>query len=1259
MPAPTWAQFAGILSSWLLPRSDVTVKAWYPTPAAMVAAGDAGYGDASFAPGDVVEAGGYRYVVAASGATDNHLINGALIKFYALPVNGELTPEQLCYTDAAANWGACAQIAWNAGYVLRLGAREYLTSTTAFIRSRTGVIGEGDRVSGVKAAAGFSGNIIDTSNFSARVSLGSVQNDDEVTNGALYGTVLRDFYIDGNRQNVPAGTATSGIGVRLYCRMLAVTNLRITYCAAHGMQTVLPSGTADPFDSLDHSRIGFVMGLWVMDCGREGWIFQGPADIPCDRVFIGNNGKAGSGLYDALSPTRSLVFPGETCDGLVLDNVGAEFANGHVWNHQHGRGIRIRTNLSGVRARFFNMISEGNWGQVDIGSGARVEFYGEIHGNDGGPRNERVFYDAVNVAGSPFAAGQTLTGMTSGAVGTITSIEERTATTGLIIVSFASDALREVRYQDNERVTNGSRQVTVYRPDYYGAVPWWRDDSMQGNLVSLKVFQTGLNDGGPMLRIGGQNHVYTVQAQSSTPRFGHGIDLYGDNVTLSGYVEGRARTAPNGQASAGLIVRAGAERANINLTVKSCQQSVLFEDDGLDSRFDITSIDPLADHFNGLATLAPAAAARANLIGVASSIVVWEGQATSQVTPEQLGYSEAAANWGVVAQRAWDAGLILRLGAREYLTSSTAYIRSRTGVVGEGSRATSIRAVDGFTGNVIDTQNFDTLAATDAVNHSAGVLQQPILRGVCIDGNRANFGAAVTASNGFGVRLYGRQMILDDVRIVRAAGVGLMMQLSQVGVVTETYHPKDHAKSGVLRDLFIYDTGEEGFIFRGPTDIRIDTTYVGWAAGSLGTSYNASKTSLHYPGETVDGMVFDNAGCEIGQIHSFDNKNGWGVKIRSNVVEIDYSAATAMTGVAPGTTMTGATSGATGVLVSKYANGWTGTLIVRSVSGAFQAGETISGGGGTATIASAVLRSPRFRCTDFMSERNYGQLWIGPQVRYEIEGEVHNNEGGAGARPMIEDNSVVGGLARFKAVRGGTENGSTIVELKGAKGLWNIQAQTPSARAGHGIDLSGTDYIVTAMVERASGTTFAGEASSGVIFRPGNARNRVTAKARECARSFWFQPGSCVDNVMDMDSFDHTGGAGSDYFGIGNLRFLERRNGRLLSSAANYACGQMFISSGALTVSSNTLAPTGNKHLINTSSAQTINSITAPSWARPGDRFVFSTSSGAGSATFVNNAGGTGNIRCPASTVLDVTADRIEFEYDGTLFVMTAISNNG
>ena len=180
MPAPTWAQFAGQLTQWLLPRTDVTVKAWYPTPAAMVAAGDAGYGDTSFAPGDIVEAGGYRYMVAASGATDNHLINGALVKFYALPVNGKIVPEQLGYTDALANLGAVLQAAWNAGLVVHLGAKEYLTSTTAYLRSRTGLIGCGSSISIVKAANGFTGNVIDTQNFDTLAATDEADNGDGV-----------------------------------------------------------------------------------------------------------------------------------------------------------------------------------------------------------------------------------------------------------------------------------------------------------------------------------------------------------------------------------------------------------------------------------------------------------------------------------------------------------------------------------------------------------------------------------------------------------------------------------------------------------------------------------------------------------------------------------------------------------------------------------------------------------------------------------------------------------------------------------------------------------------------------------------------------------------------------------------------------------------------------------------------------------------------------------------------------------------------
>lgn len=178
----------------------------------------------------------------------------------------------------------------------------------------------------------------------------------------------------------------------------------------------------------------------------------------------------------------------------------------------------------------------------------------------------------------------------------------------------------------------------MHRPDYYGAVPWWRDDSMQGNLVSLKVFQTGLNDGGTMLRIGGQNHVYTVQCQSSTPRFGHGIDLYGDNVTISGYMEGRARTAPNGQASAGLIVRAGAERANIDLTVRSCQQNVLFEDPGLGSRFDIASVDPIGDHMNGLAALAPVFSVQTAAQKLLAQLLYWTEPGQDRLPAGDSGY---------------------------------------------------------------------------------------------------------------------------------------------------------------------------------------------------------------------------------------------------------------------------------------------------------------------------------------------------------------------------------------------------------------------------------------------------------------------------------------------------------------------------------------------------------------------------------------------------------------------------------------------
>lgn len=148
---------------------------------------------------------GYIYDVAPASATDHDVLGPGGAKFYAWSIAGAyLTPEQLGYHDSLANWGEVAQRAWDRGYILSLGPRTYLTSTTAYIRPRTGVVGVGDRVSVVRVADGSAINVIDTANYAARRANNSPAIESPGNPlGVLTGVVLKDFAIDGARGDDP------------------------------------------------------------------------------------------------------------------------------------------------------------------------------------------------------------------------------------------------------------------------------------------------------------------------------------------------------------------------------------------------------------------------------------------------------------------------------------------------------------------------------------------------------------------------------------------------------------------------------------------------------------------------------------------------------------------------------------------------------------------------------------------------------------------------------------------------------------------------------------------------------------------------------------------------------------------------------------------------------------------------------------------------------------------------------------------------
>lgn len=91
--------------------------------------------------------------------------------------------------------------------------------------------------------------------------------------------------------------------------------------------------------------------------------------------------------------------------------------------------------------------------------------------------------------------------------------------------------------------------------------------------------------------------------------------------------------------------------------------------------------------------IAPASATDHDVLGPGGAKFYAWSIAGAYLTPEQLGYHDSLANWGEVAQRAWDRGYILSL-------------RPRTGVVGVGDRVSVVRVADGSAINVIDTANY-------------------------------------------------------------------------------------------------------------------------------------------------------------------------------------------------------------------------------------------------------------------------------------------------------------------------------------------------------------------------------------------------------------------------------------------------------------------------------------------------------------------------------------------------------------------------
>lgn len=198
----------------------------------------------------------------------------------------------------------------------------------------------------------------------------------------------------------------------------------------------------------------------------------------------------------------------------------------------------------------------------------------------------------------------------------------------------------------------------------------------------------------------------------------------------------------------------------------------------------------------------------------------------------------------------------------------------RSGVrwVGANRGSTTIKAVDGWTGvgSVVESPGFDTYktGATDEntpVNFS--------LEHLIIDGNAEHFGGVASATVGVVCRLASFRMTLDNVRVQAGPGVGLHTSLGSVTRIGDDWFRNHTPSSRFVVEVF--GNRNDGWVFDGPADAQIAYAELG-VNGWPDTVFTGSRPSLIEPGRRVANFV-GNAACEIGWMHSFGCREGFGV----------------------------------------------------------------------------------------------------------------------------------------------------------------------------------------------------------------------------------------------------------------------------------------------------------------------------------------------------------------------------------------------
>lgn len=225
-------------------------------------------------------------------------------------------------------------------------------------------------------------------------------------------------------------------------------------------------------------------------------------------------------------------------------------------------------------------------------------------------------------------------------------------------------------------------------------------------------------------------------------------------------------------------------------------------------------------------------------------------------------------------------GGIVRLPPGVFIIAQTLTLQSRVKLIGAGRRVTTIQKAAGFLGDAIKSVDFDTLTGTTidgktAPSHFA--IKELTLDGQYMFEDTASERFISYINNtGGGIKFYGREFDLDC-EVINMAGVGVWLECNYTEG-SPTFETKDYDLH-----LEIRDCKEECFVLKGLADGRIHQLWTRGGGRRIYPDQDAMPplSSPTYSGSgytSTDNIVFDNAGAEIGMIHSWGAYSGRGLR---------------------------------------------------------------------------------------------------------------------------------------------------------------------------------------------------------------------------------------------------------------------------------------------------------------------------------------------------------------------------------------------